>query len=456
MIEKENKTFGSFGKSFQESLAKLILEDSKFASQIGEVLDINFFELRYLQDFVEKVYSYRREYTTHPNRDTFESMLKNESSGDNSAVKKQVRDFYVRMVSGRCGDVDEEYVKLNSLDFCRKQKLQEAMLQSVRLMQDSSFDEISKIINDALKLGLSTDFGYDFIEDFEQRYQLTCRNPVSTGWVEIDKILRGGLGSSELGVVIAPTGVGKSMVLTHLGARAIESGKTVVHYTLELQDVSIGNRYDSCITGIRLNELFAKKDEVLGEIRSIPGKLLIKEYPTKSATTQTIRNHLEKLRQRDIEVGMVIVDYGDILRPISVSKEKRNDLETIYEELRAIAQEFECPVWTASQTNRSGINAEVITMESISEAYSKCFVADFIFSVSRTVADKMNNTGRIFIAKNRNGIDGVVYPIFMDAANVDIKVLPQINIAPDDEKMTGIQVQYKKWRDKEQQRKEKE
>jgi len=246
------------------------------------------------------------------------------------------------------------------------------------------------------------------------------------------------------------------MVLTHLGARAIESGKTVVHYTLELQDVSIGNRYDSCITGIRLNELFAKKDEVLGEIRSIPGKLLIKEYPTKSATTQTIRNHLEKLRQRDIEVGMVIVDYGDILRPISVSKEKRNDLETIYEELRAIAQEFECPVWTASQTNRSGINAEVITMESISEAYSKCFVADFIFSVSRTVADKMNNTGRIFIAKNRNGIDGVVYPIFMDAANVDIKVLPQINIAPDDEKMTGIQVQYKKWRDKEQQRKEKE
>jgi len=245
MIEEEKKTFGSFGKSFQESLAKLILEDSKFASQIGEVLDMNFFELRYLQDFVTKVYSYRKEYTTHPNRDTFESILKNESSSASPAVKKQVRDFYVRMVSGNAGDVDEEYVKLNSLDFCRKQKLQEAMLQSVGLMQNSSFDEISKIINDALKLGLSTDFGYDFIEDFEKRYQLASRNPISTGWNEIDKILRGGLGTSELGVVIAPTGVGKSMVLAHLGAKAILAGKNVVHYTLELQDVSVGNRSKS-------------------------------------------------------------------------------------------------------------------------------------------------------------------------------------------------------------------
>jgi replicative DNA helicase len=194
---------------------------------------------------------------------------------------------------------------------------------------------------------------------------------------------------------------------------------------------------------------------VLEEIRMIPGKLLIKEYPTKSATTQTIRTHLDKLKQRDIEIGMVIVDYGDILKPIFHSKEKRDNLETIYEELRAIAQEFECPVWTASQTNRSGINAEVITMESISEAYSKCFVADFIFSVSRTVADKMNNTGRIFIAKNRNGIDGIVYPIFMDAANVDIKVLPPISLTPDDEKMSGLQAHYKKWRDAEKIKKEK-
>jgi replicative DNA helicase len=122
---------------------------------------------------------------------------------------------------------------------------------------------------------------------------------------------------------------------------------------------------------------------------------------------------------------MIIIDYGDLLKPTSHFKEKRNELESIYEELRGIAQEYECPVWTVSQTNRSGLNAEVITMESISEAFSKCFVADFIFSLSRTIQHKETNTGRFFIAKNRNGPDGLVYPIFMDTANVKIKVLPQ-------------------------------
>ena len=82
---------------------------------------------------------------------------------------------------------------------------------------------------------------------------------------------------------------------------------------------------------------------------------------------------------------------------------------------------------TASQTNRSGLNAEVITMEAISEAFSKCFVADFIFSLSRTPQDKQANTGRVFIAKNRNGPDGLVFPIFADWSNVTMKVLEKSN-----------------------------
>jgi hypothetical protein len=126
---------------------------------------------------------------------------------------------------------------------------------------------------------------------------------------------------------------------------------------------------------------------------------------------------------RDVHVDMIIIDYGDLLRPVRYLKEKRNELESIYEELRAIASEYQCPVWTASQTNRSGLNAEVITMESISEAFNKCFVADFIFSISRTIDDKTTNGGRMFVAKNRNGPDGIVFPLFMDTSNVCIKVL---------------------------------
>jgi len=451
MEQTRDATFGSFGKAFQESLAKIILEDSKFSTQIGEVLDINFFELKYLQDFVKKIYSYKKKYKTHPSAPTFESILKSEDSSSSEVVRKQVRDFYVRLKTDNYADVNDEFVRDKSLDFCRKQTLQGAMLKSVKLMQDSSFDEVSKIINDALKLGVSNDVGYDFIEDFEKRYQIKSRNPITTGWDEIDGIIGGGMGKGELGVVISPTGVGKSMVLTHMGMQALQRGSNVVHYTLELQDVTIGNRYDSCLTGIPINDLYYNKEEVFKEVKSLAGKLLIKEYPTKSATTQTIRTHLEKLKSRDFDVDMIIVDYGDILKPIFQSKEKRENLETIYEELRAIAQEFECPVWTASQTNRSGINAEVITMESISEAFSKCFVADFIFSVSRTGSDKSNNTGRIYIAKNRNGIDGIVFPIFMDPSNVEIKVFPQTELSAE----AGDNGPQKVYREMREQRREK-
>ena len=126
---------------------------------------------------------------------------------------------------------------------------------------------------------------------------------------------------------------------------------------------------------------------------------------------------------REILPDMVIVDYGDLLRPISSKSEKRHELESIYEEMRGLAKEFDCCLWTASQTNRSGLNAEVITLESISEAFNKCFVSDFIFSLSRTIEDKQSDTGRFFVAKNRNGPDGLVFPISMHTANVQIDVL---------------------------------
>ena len=220
------------------------------------------------------------------------------------------------------------------------------------------------------------------------------------------------------------------MVLVHLGSEAIKEGKTVVHYTLELQDTVIATRYDSCITGYPLSDIINFKDEVYDEIKDLDGSLIVKEYPTKSASTNTIRAHLSRLVKRGIHPGMVIVDYADLLKPVQARKEKRNELESIYEELRAISHEFQCPIWTASQTNRSGLSAEVITMEQISEAFNKCFVADFIFSVSRTIEDKQNNQGKIFIAKNRNGPDGMIYNIFMDTSNVNIKILPkQPNLA---------------------------
>lgn len=421
----EKATFDKFGNRFQEDLVHIMIDDRVFCDQISEVMDTNFLELKYLRVFVEKLFDYRKKYVAHPSRDTLTTILRTELDKENELLQKQIREFFARVQAKEFSGEGSQHIKDVSLDFCKKQKLKEAMIKSVGLIQNSSYDEVSKIINDALKLGTDNNNGYDFIVDFEKRFEHKARNPVTTNWDLIDKITKGGLGKGELGVVIAPTGVGKSMVLVHLGAAALKAGKNVVHYTLELQDKVVALRYDSCLTGVPISNVVEQKDIIWEGVKDIPGKLLVKEYPTKMATTTTIRNHIEKLKRKDFKVDMIIVDYGDLLRPVSSQKEKRNELESIYEEMRGIAQSYDCPVWTASQTNRSGINAEVITMESISEAFNKCFVADFIFTVSRTIRDKNTNEGRIYVAKNRNGPDGIVFPIFMDTSNVKIKVLSE-------------------------------
>lgn len=789
-IEQNEVNFSSFGKQFQEKLAYLIMQDPVFANQIGEVLDFNFFELKYLRVFTKKIFDYKKKYGKYPSQATVETILRSEMDEENEAIQKQIREFYARLTSGIAG-VDDEYVKTNSVEFCKKQKLKEAMIKSVELLKQSSFEEIRQLIDNAIKLGTNSDFGYSYDEHFEQRYELKARNVVSTGWDVFDGFMRGGLGRGELGVVVAPTGChakgtkilmsdghlknvedirvgdelmgpnstprkvlhlhhgneemfmisptkgkpfivnrghilslvrtndgtskaqqvvnisvgeyvqksktfkhihklwrptalsfanatevsepyivgsfigdgctvgstmtmttadqemrdeiaaftnryscevssniknvkttdyrflggrknsvfallqeagitdkkaenkfipfkyktssvssrlellaglidtdgsydghdcfdfisksrqlaedvvfvsqslglaayvspcvksdqngvsgtyyrvcisgdidtiptrisrkkalprkqkksvlrtgftvepvgideyygfevdgdnlyvmedffvthnsGKSFVLVHLGAQAVKQGKTVLHYTLELDDKTIGLRYDSAITGIPLDALHAKKDVVFEKIKDVQGKLIIKEYPTKSASTGTIRNHLEKIKQRGIEVGMIIVDYGDLLKPVSSKKEKREELETIYEELRGLAKETGCPIWTASQTNRSGLNAEVNTLESISEAFNKCFVADFIFTVSRTLDDKKTNGGRMLIAKNRFGADGLICPIFMDTSCAEIKVFEPTTETKEDIEKKASKKQLNKLKEKYQQ-----
>jgi replicative DNA helicase len=453
---KETEDFSKYGKSFQENLCHLILVDRPFADQIFEVLDINFLELNYLQVFVKKIFDYRSKYGVHPTSTIMRTVIRTEIENEPESNRIRIRDYFASILV--IGEIESsEYIKETALNFCKKQKLKEALIKSVDLIKNSSFDEVASVINEAINLGSDNDFGYDYLIDFEERFKLVSRNPIPTGWKLIDDVASGGLGSGELGVVIAPTGAGKSMALVHIGAEAIKAGKTVIHYTLELSDTIVASRYDSCITKVHLMDLIPLKEKIYEEIKELTGKLIVKEYPTRSASIQTIKNHLERMSNRGIHPDIILLDYADLIKPVFFKKdEKRHQLEAIYEELRGLAQIYACPVWTASQTNRSGLNAEVITMESISEAFNKCFVADFIFTLSRTIEDKNTNGGRIFVAKNRNGPDGMVYPVFMDTSNVTIKVLepnldediPDIRVKAK-EKMKKIRQMYKGYKEEE-------
>ena len=297
-----NINFSKYGKQFQESLAQMIMEDRPFADQIEEVLDASFFELKYLRVFVTKLFNYRKKYNVHPTDKILAAVLRTELESHNDVLQKQVRDYFARIC---ISDIqDEKYIKETALDFCKKQKLKEALMQSVDLIENASYDEVRTVIDQALNLGTDNDFGHDFLRDFEARYEIKARNPITTGWDKVDQIMKKGLGTGELGVVIAPTGAGKSMALAHLGANALKAGKNVIHYTLELSEAVTGQRYDSCLSSVPLSTLFARKDEVLESISDIPGGLIIKEYPTKTASCNTLRTHLEKLKKRNQTMGM--------------------------------------------------------------------------------------------------------------------------------------------------------
>ena len=446
-MNKDKDTFVGYGKKFQESVARLMMEDRPFCDQITEILELEFFDSSYLRAFVEIILDYREKYSQHPHFATLHTEIKKGNKNYDGAVNKQLRDFLVRIQSDDVND--KEYIKDQAIDFCKKQCLKKAILESANLVKKGDYDSITKIINEALSRGNDQNFGHDWFMDVDERYVKKSRKPITTGWQRIDEITKGGVGAKELAVVIAPTGAGKSMVLVHLGAQALKLGKKVVHYTLELADTVVGIRYDSCLAKIDLRDIMDSKEIVKEKIQDVSGKLIIKEYPTKSASTKSLKNHLEKLKKQNILPDLVIVDYADLLRPVSHGAEKRHDLEGIYEELRGMATEFNCAFVTASQTNRGGLNAEVITMESISEAFNKCFVADFIFSLSRTPQDKQANSGRIFIAKNRNGPDGLVFPAAVDWATVSIDVLesrgdeepPQLNAK---DQLSNLQKYYTK------------
>ena len=165
----------------------------------------------------------------------------------------------------------------------------------------------------------------------------------------------------------------------------------VVHYTLELNQAYVGLRYDTIISGINTQQLKYYKEDVQSKLFDIQGNLMIKYYPTRTASVQTISSHLKQLELIEFKPDVIVVDYADILKPISNYREKRLNLGETYEHLRGMAGEFDVPVWTASQANRSSLEEEVIGADKVSEDYSKVMTADFVMSISRKVEDKVAN-----------------------------------------------------------------
>jgi hypothetical protein len=444
--------FAQYGKQFQEKIFQGLLSDRMWAAQMIEVMNPLFFDLKYLSYLSEKYFSYHIKYKSFPTMGLLISIIKDDlSQGNDIILRDQIVEFLHRIKHNPdMGDL--QYVKDKSLDFCKRQAFKTALEQAVELISTDKFESVVTLMKEAVAVGMPSSQGHDFFEDADARFVKIARRVCPTGLDRLDAsdILQGGLGRGEIGVITANTGVGKSHFLVQMGANAMKAGKNVIHYTFELTEYAVGIRYDSNICRIASNDICDNKAEVLEKYKNNDmGRLIIKEYPTGSASTITIRNHIEKLSLKGFHPDVIIIDYADIMRSTRSYDSLRHELKLIYEELRNMAMEMCIPIWTASQANRESANSDIVGLENMSEAYGKAMVADVVLSISRKAMEKSTGVGRLFVAKNRAGRDGLLFPIHMDTSMSIIEILDEsaltLGEATDQDESAMKDLLKKKW-----------
>ena len=395
-----------YGTNFQSKILTSLLVDVKYTKQILDILEISYFDSDSNKFIIKSIKDYFKKYKTTPTMEALKVMV---DEVDNDVLKTSIVDS-LRSAWTHRESPDLDFVKEKSLEFCKNQVVKNAIMESVELLESQKYDEIKTIIDDAMKAGVETDIGHEYITGLEERLSKQTRICLPTQWDSVNDLMDGGLAGGELGVIVAPAGIGKSWTLQALGAHAVAKGKTVLHYTLELNAQYVGLRYDTIVSGQPTGNLQYYKEEVQQKISKLKGELIIKYYPTRTASVNTLAAHIQQCEMRGIKPDMVIVDYADIMKSTQHFNEKRHQLGHIYEELRGMAGEFDIPIWTASQANRSALEEDVIGAEKVSEDYSKVMTADFVMSMSRKVEDKIANTGRFHVIKNRFGPDGITFP----------------------------------------------
>lgn len=418
--------FSRYGKTFQEKIFQCFLTDREWAAQMVEIMNPAFFDVNYLQYLSERFFAYYTKYKCFPTMGLLVTIIKDDLSQKDDAILRDQIVSYLHRIKTNPHVTDLSYVKDKTLDFCRKQAFKDALEESVELIQTEKFESVLTLMRKAVSVGLPSSTGHDFFEDAEARFVKINRQACPTGLAKLDAkdILRGGLGRGEIGVVTANTGVGKSHWLVAMGSNAMRVGKNVLHYTFELTEHAVGLRYDANLCDMPANEVQDRKQEVLEKYKEMElGRLIIKEYPTGSASAITIRNHVEKLMLKGFTPSIIVIDYADIMRSTKSYDSLRHELKLIYEELRNLAMDLNIPIWTASQANRDSAKSDIVGLENMSEAYGKAMVADVVVSLSRKPTEKATGAGRLFVAKNRAGKDGIVFPLNIDTAKSTFKIL---------------------------------
>jgi replicative DNA helicase len=317
-------------------------------------------------------------------------------------------------------------------EFAKEQSLKDAIMGSIELLKEKKFGKIEESIREALSVSRDVDLGADYFSDVEGRYERLTSNSIDaqfrTPFETINQELEGGMASKELAMVVAPPGVGKSLFLANQAARSVLDGKNVLYISLEMSEDRVAQRLDSIFTYIKQSDLKANVKELETRLEKIQnhgssvGRLKIKEFPTKRLTVTGLRAYLNQLRNyENFTPDVIIVDYLELMTNADNTMSEYMAQERIAQELRGIAVEYKCLVWTATQTNRKGKEVDVITDAELADSYGKIRVCDLAFSINQKEQEFDEGKARMFVMKSRNGRARYIVPIRIDYGRLVIR-----------------------------------
>jgi replicative DNA helicase len=410
---KKDEGFGFLGIPYQKRLISQLITDYRFASNILEIVDANYFTDLYLRIIASEIKG------AHENDDVildFDGLsYRLNSRGDNDTVK-----MYTEAQMDEIKHIplkDSEFIQDRAMKFCKQQELKKATNEILNIIDKGDLDDYDaceEILKKALEVGSDKDDAIDVFDNIDEVLSEDFRKPIPTGISGLDEKMNGGLSKGELGVILAPFGVGKTTMITKLANTAYNEGKKVLQIFFEDIPKVIQRKHLSCSTKITLNDLSLPEnrpiiDESIQREKENEGYLLLKKFPSDGTTIPVIKNYVRKLAAAGNKPDMILIDYIDCVTPTK-SYDKGYEAEgPIMRKFESLLSEFDMVGWTAIQGNRDSINADTVDSTMIGGSIKKGQIGHFIVSIAKTLDQKEIGRANMAILKSRFGIDGIVF-----------------------------------------------
>ena len=352
-----------------------------------------------------------------------------EAESEKDLDERQFKELKESISGLSASPVSMTWLEDKTEEFCKKSALNNALLKSIQIYEDKSgkYDNnaIPEILKEALSVSFDSSIGHDYLEDAAERWEYyhTLRRKYPFHLDCLNKATGGGLEDKTLNVFMAPTGVGKTIMLCDLSAFWLTLGYNVLYITLEMAEEKISERIDANLLDVELTKLRElKKEPFLDKVRFVKdkskGKLIVKEYPQGTVSAANFRYLVRELQlKKNFKPDIIVIDYLNICASSRLKRSTENSynyVKSIAEELRALGQELVVPVVTATQTNRSGVNTSDFDESAISDSFGGPMTFDFLCAIAQT--DQLRGLGQaaISILKSRYGEKGLTYIVGLE------------------------------------------